>query len=86
MRRKVLAGRWLNRPPGGSRDCCTIWLTRRLLDGQFDECDITMRDLEIIERSVMKSLLAIYHGRIQYPSTAALVNSIPANAPAMRSA
>lgn len=51
---------------------------RRLLDGQFDECDLTMRELEIIERSVMKSLMAIYHGRIQYPSTAALVNSIPA--------
>lgn len=53
---------------------------RRLLDGQFDECDLTMRELEIIERSVMKSLMAIYHGRIQYPSTAALVNSIPATA------
>jgi len=53
---------------------------RRLLDGQFDECDLTMRELEIIERSVMKSLMAIYHGRIQYPSTAALVNSIPVTA------
>ena len=40
---------------------------RRLLDGQFDECDLTMRELEIIERSIMKSLMAIYHGRIQYP-------------------
>ena len=50
---------------------------RRLLDGQFDECDLTMREIEIIERSIMKSLMAIYHGRIQYPSTAALMNSIP---------
>jgi membrane-associated HD superfamily phosphohydrolase len=49
---------------------------RRLLDGQFDECDITMRELEIIERSIMKSLLAIYHGRIQYPSTSALLNNM----------
>jgi putative nucleotidyltransferase with HDIG domain len=55
-------------------------IMRRLLDGQFDECDLTMRELEIIERSIMKSLMAIYHGRIQYPSTAALVNSIPATA------
>lgn len=61
---------------------------RRLLDGQFDDCDLTMRELEIIERSVMKSLMAIYHGRIQYPSTAALVNSIPPTAApsAMRTA
>jgi putative nucleotidyltransferase with HDIG domain len=49
---------------------------RRLLDGQFDECDITMRELEMIERSIMKSLLAIYHGRIQYPSTSALLNNM----------
>ena len=55
-------------------------IMRRLLDGQFDECDLTMRELEVVERSIMKSLMAIYHGRIQYPSTAALVNSIPVTA------
>jgi putative nucleotidyltransferase with HDIG domain len=43
---------------------------KRLLDGQFDECDLTMRELELIERSMMKTLLAIYHGRIAYPSAA----------------
>jgi membrane-associated HD superfamily phosphohydrolase len=43
---------------------------KRLLDGQFDECDLTMRELELIERSMMKTLLAIYHGRIAYPSMA----------------
>lgn len=42
---------------------------RRLTDGQFDECDLTMRDLEGIERSLVKTLLGIYHGRIAYPST-----------------
>jgi len=41
---------------------------KRLLDGQFDECDLTMRELELIERSMMKTLLAIYHGRIKYPT------------------
>jgi putative nucleotidyltransferase with HDIG domain len=42
---------------------------KRLLDGQFDECDLTMRELEMIERSLAKTLLGIYHGRIAYPST-----------------
>ncbi len=42
---------------------------KRLLDGQFDECDLTMRDLERIERSLAKTLQGIYHGRIAYPST-----------------
>lgn len=41
---------------------------KRLIDGQFDECDLTFRELEIIERSLVKSLCGIYHARIQYPS------------------
>ena len=50
---------------------------KRLLDGQFDECDLTMRELELIERSMMKTLLAIYHGRIAYPSTQQLAAAAP---------
>jgi len=42
---------------------------KRLLDGQFDECDLTIRELEQIERAMVKTLLGIYHGRIAYPST-----------------
>jgi putative nucleotidyltransferase with HDIG domain len=40
---------------------------KRLVDGQFDECDLTMRELELVERSMVKTLLGIYHGRIVYP-------------------
>jgi putative nucleotidyltransferase with HDIG domain len=42
--------------------------TKRLLDGQFDECDLTLRDLNIIVDSVSKTLASIYHGRIAYPT------------------
>jgi putative nucleotidyltransferase with HDIG domain len=41
---------------------------KRALDGQFDECDLTMRDLELIERAMVKCLLGIYHGRLAYPA------------------
>ena len=41
---------------------------KRLLDGQFDESDLTMRDLELVERTLVKTLTGIYHGRIAYPS------------------
>jgi cyclic-di-AMP phosphodiesterase PgpH len=41
---------------------------RRLQDGQFDECDMTLRELSRIEASMSKSLVAHYHGRIAYPS------------------
>jgi len=40
---------------------------KRLLDGQFDECDLTMRELEKVERSMVKTLLGIYHARVSYP-------------------
>lgn len=42
---------------------------KRLLDGQLDECDMTMRELELVKRSLIKSLLGFYHGRVAYPST-----------------
>ena len=40
---------------------------KRLLDGQFDECGLTLEELELIERSLVKSLTAVYHGRVKYP-------------------
>ena len=41
---------------------------KRLEDGQFDECDLTLRELSQIEASLSKSLAAHYHGRIAYPT------------------
>lgn len=40
---------------------------RRLQDGQFDECELTLRQLSQTEASLSKSLAAHYHGRIAYP-------------------
>ena len=40
---------------------------KRLQDGQFDECDLTLRELSKIETSLSMSLTAHYHGRIAYP-------------------
>lgn len=57
----------------------------RLEDGQFAECDLTMRDLEQIERALCKTLLGIYHGRIAYPSSETTASSAPI-APAARTA
>ena len=41
---------------------------RRLVDGQFDDSPLTLRELRTVEDSIIKSLNAIYHGRISYPS------------------
>ncbi len=50
---------------------------KRLLDGQFDECDLTMRELELMERSMIKTILGIYHGRIAYPTLSATTAATP---------
>ncbi len=40
---------------------------KRLLDGQFDECGLTLQELHKIEMSIAKSLLAMRHVRVRYP-------------------
>lgn len=40
---------------------------KRLLDGQFDDCGLTLEELGIVEQSLVKSLTAVYHGRVKYP-------------------
>ncbi|MFO0899573.1 MAG: HDIG domain-containing protein [Pirellulales bacterium] len=42
---------------------------KRLLDGQFDDCDLTLCELRTIQDSLVKSLIAVYHGRVKYPET-----------------
>ncbi len=43
-------------------------IRKKLEDGQFDECPISMNQLEVIQRSLIKSLNAMYHVRISYPN------------------
>ena len=42
-------------------------LMKRLLDGQFEESGLTLTDLHLIEESLSKSLIALFHARIKYP-------------------
>lgn len=42
-------------------------VTERLNDGQFDDCEITLRELHRVEESLAKSLCSYYHGRVSYP-------------------
>ena len=42
-------------------------IDERLKDGQFDECDLTLRDIERIREAFVSQLLGMYHQRIAYP-------------------
>jgi cyclic-di-AMP phosphodiesterase PgpH len=42
-------------------------IAERLQDGQFDECDLTLRDLDQVKEAFVVQLLGMYHRRIEYP-------------------
>ena len=37
------------------------------LDGQLDECELTLKDLHAIQKSFITILIGIFHQRIEYP-------------------
>ena len=42
-------------------------INERIQDDQFDECDITMKELHTVKYSLCESLNGIFHSRIEYP-------------------
>ena len=39
----------------------------KLDDGQLDECDITLKDLNTIANAFSSTVMGIFHERIEYP-------------------
>ena len=52
--------------PNSLRKLVNELLMKRLLDGQFDECGLTLLELRRIEESLAKGLIAVFHARIRY--------------------
>jgi cyclic-di-AMP phosphodiesterase PgpH len=42
-------------------------ITKRFLEEQFSDCDLTLRDMQIIEENFTRTLVSLYHHRIEYP-------------------
>lgn len=62
------AVRSLNQPtPEAIKSLVDSIVQDRLLDGQLNECDITMKQLEIIKKTFCETLGGIFHSRIEYP-------------------
>jgi cyclic-di-AMP phosphodiesterase PgpH len=79
------AARSLARPdPQNIRTICNKIFEAIVSDGQLDECDLSLRELTAIRESIIASLTAIYHARIDYPgfNPPALSNSMSAVLPA----
>lgn len=45
-------------------------ITRRFMEEQFSECDLTLRDLAIAEDCFVRTLVSLYHHRVEYPGQA----------------
>lgn len=41
----------------------------RLADDQFNECDLTLKELETVSNALLETLKGIFHSRIEYPET-----------------
>lgn len=42
-------------------------INNKFIDGQLDECNLTLRDIEVIGSTFSRVLTAMYHGRVKYP-------------------
>jgi putative nucleotidyltransferase with HDIG domain len=51
---------------------------KRLLDGQLSECDLTLRELDEVEKTLVRTLQSIHHNRIAYPDRAAAAPALSA--------
>jgi membrane-associated HD superfamily phosphohydrolase len=40
----------------------------RLDDAQFNECDLTLKELDTVGKALKETLLGIFHSRIEYPT------------------
>lgn len=62
------AARSLESPtPENIRYIVTKIIDAIVADDQLDECDLTLRELTQVREAMIKSLVAIYHSRIDYP-------------------
>ena len=62
------AARTVKEPtPSKLRNMIDTIIARIRDDGQFDECNITMRELSCVAEAFVKVLTGIYHHRIAYP-------------------
>jgi membrane-associated HD superfamily phosphohydrolase len=57
-------------PPNKVEAKIRALVKQKLDDGQFDDSGLTLNELKIVEKSVVNSIVAAMHGRIQYPEGA----------------
>jgi len=44
-------------------------INNKFIDGQLDECNLTLREIDTIATTFVRVLSAMYHGRVKYPES-----------------
>ncbi|MDD3089062.1 MAG: HDIG domain-containing protein, partial [Candidatus Omnitrophica bacterium] len=53
--------------PSSIRNLVRKIINNKFIDGQLDECDLTLRDMHKIADSFVRVLMAVFHTRLSYP-------------------
>jgi membrane-associated HD superfamily phosphohydrolase len=51
-------------------------IQKRFLEEQFTDCDLTQKELKIIEETFTRTLTSLYHHRIEYPGQKNIVEPV----------
>src|SRR5256885_1334107 len=65
-----------DRSTEGIRDHVHRMVQGFVRDGQLDECDLSFRDLRLVEEAMANMVVSIYHARIEYPAAVADTSKI----------
>lgn len=60
-----------NRTPGRIEGMVRKVIKDKLMDGQLDECDLTLKDLDKVASAFLQVFSGIFHARIEYPDLSA---------------
>lgn len=52
-------------------------IQKRFIEEQFTDCDLTQKELKIIENTFTRTLTSLYHHRIEYPGQKNITEPIP---------
>ena len=56
-----------DRSPARLEEVVRNMINKNFIDGQLDECELTLKDLHVIAKSFLRVLMGIYHQRVEYP-------------------
>ncbi len=56
-----------DRSPARLEEVVRNMINKNFIDGQLDECELTLQDLHTIAHAFVRILIGVYHHRIEYP-------------------